>query len=215
MAARVAIAKAQRQLAVEAGVHLCVRGFSVINTVRLAIEPHVTTSRPQRRTHPAAVPVQVGAVSLDARLDCEAFASAHRATSHFDRSSFVGLAWRPPNKAICCEVYSTGRANLPGSVAERMLQASWRDMLPELLAFSTARAQLRLFPEAKDYKDLLEQEGSSSGQPAQPAALTGWDDWTAGGADDEGELASGDGEVRQEADGDDEIDDDMLGALGL
>lgn len=84
MAARLAIARTQRQLAVEAGVHLHIRNFSVINTV--------------------------GASSLRATLNCDAFASAHSSESHFDLSSFVGLAWRPANEALCCEIYSTGRA---------------------------------------------------------------------------------------------------------
>ena len=175
VAARCAIALAQRRLALEAGVHLCVRSFSVINTV--------------------------GAASLSARLDCNAFASAHRATSHYDKSSFVGLAWRPPNKAICCgvrarsraEVYGTGRANLPGSVVERALQSSWREMLPELLAHSSARAQLRLFPEAQD-------------APTNPDALSGWSDWP---------DAVAAGVVVDDDDGDDDFDDATLGALGL
>jgi len=64
MAARLAILKAARQLAVEANVHVTIRNFSVIN--------------------------QVGAVSIDAKLDCDAFASTHSATSHYDRASFVG-----------------------------------------------------------------------------------------------------------------------------
>lgn len=34
----------------------------------------------------------VGAASLRATLNCDAFATAHSAESHFDRSSFVGLA---------------------------------------------------------------------------------------------------------------------------
>lgn len=75
MAARLAIARAQRQLSDEAGVHLHIREFAVINTV--------------------------GAVSLRATLNCEAFADAHRSESHFDRSSFVGLAWRPAGEACC------------------------------------------------------------------------------------------------------------------
>ena len=75
-AARLAIARAQLQLAQEANVHLHVRNFAVIN--------------------------QVGAVSLRATLNCDAFAMAHSSESHFDRSSFVGLAWRPPREAICC-----------------------------------------------------------------------------------------------------------------
>ena len=64
MAARLAILKAVRQLAVEADVHVHIRKFNVIN--------------------------QVGAVSIDAKLDCDAFASTHSATSHYDRASFVG-----------------------------------------------------------------------------------------------------------------------------
>lgn len=159
----------------------------------------------------------MGAASLNARLDCEAFASAHRDTSHYDRSSFVGLAWRPPNKAICCEVYSTGRANLPGSVTERALQASWREMLPDLLAFSTASAQLRLFPEMRE---VVERTGGGAGgggggalqTPDGAAAenpLTGWDDWDDGGG------GAGDGECGGVADSDDDIDDAMLGVLGL
>ena len=76
MAARLSIMRAARQLAVEADIHLHVRNFRVVN--------------------------QVGAASIDARLDCDAFASTHSATSHFDRASFVGLAWRPPKESICC-----------------------------------------------------------------------------------------------------------------
>ena len=48
------------------------------------------------------VGAQVGAASIDARLDCDAFASTHSATSYYDRASFVGLAWRPPKESICC-----------------------------------------------------------------------------------------------------------------
>lgn len=129
MAARLAIARAQRQLAVEANVHLHVRNFAIIN--------------------------QVGAVSLQATLNCDGFAAAHSATSHFDRSSFVGLAWRPPRENICCEVYSTGRANLPGSVTERALLESWSRMLPELLRFSSRAHLLENIPqELQDYHRL-------------------------------------------------------------
>ncbi len=111
MQARMAILKAARQLAVEANVHVHIRKFSVIN--------------------------QVGAVSIDAKLDCDAFASTHSATSHYDRASFVGacvracakamahrtqcsryapsfsagLAWRPGGEQICCEIYSTGKVD--------------------------------------------------------------------------------------------------------
>jgi hypothetical protein len=50
------------------------------------------------------VGAQVGAASIDARLDCDAFASTHSATSYYDRASFVGLAWRPPKESICCGI---------------------------------------------------------------------------------------------------------------
>ena len=71
---------------VEANVHLHIRKFSVIN--------------------------QVGAVSIDAKLDCDAFASTHSATSHYDRASFVGLAWRPGGESICCGALHAIKSNL-------------------------------------------------------------------------------------------------------
>lgn len=98
MAARLAIARAQRQLGVEAGVHLNIRNFSVRSVC--------VSTRPLFPVHPllpfAQVINQVGAASLRATLNCDAFARAHSANSHFDRSSFVGLAWRPPKESICC-----------------------------------------------------------------------------------------------------------------
>lgn len=121
MAARLAIMKAQRQLAEEANVHVRITKFEVINSV--------------------------GAVSLDATLNCDAFASAHSSTSHFDRDSFVGLAWRPPGEAICCEVYSTGRANLPGAVTERALVRSFSRMLGELSRFTNQPQIADMLPE--------------------------------------------------------------------
>ena len=92
---------------------------------------------PQGWTHtdnllPLPSCAQVGAVSIRATLNCEAFADAHRASAHYDQSSFVGLAWRPEGESCCVEVYSTGRANLPGSRTERALNASFYRMLPEL-----------------------------------------------------------------------------------
>ena len=95
-AARLAIARAQMQMAQEANVLLHVRNFATINSV--------------------------GAVSLRATLNCDAFALAHSSESHFDRSSFVGLAWRPPRSSICCEIYSTGRGALTLPVDARSLR---------------------------------------------------------------------------------------------
>ena len=102
--------------------------------------------RTQTPTDARACARQVGAVSIDAALNCEAFASAHSSTSHYDRDSFVGLAWRPHQERICCEVYSTGRANLPGSRRERELLGSWARMMGQLLAHSDKPETALLVP---------------------------------------------------------------------
>jgi len=120
MAARLALLRAQRQLYTDAGVHIHLKNFNVIN--------------------------QVGAASLNATLNCEEFATAHSSTAHFDVKSFVGLAWRPVGEPICCEIYSTGRANLPGSIVERQLHESFMRMLPELLRYSSASRILSSIP---------------------------------------------------------------------
>ena len=57
-----------------------------------------------------AVINQVGAISLGARLNCDAFADSHSSTAHYDPKSFVGMPWRPMSESICAEVYSTGKA---------------------------------------------------------------------------------------------------------
>ena len=102
MAARMAILKAARQLAFEANVHVYIRKFSVINQARLRnSNPRVITGGPQGLRGPstsiAPLPwvAQVGAVGIDAKLDCDAFASTHSATSHYDRASFVGACLGP------------------------------------------------------------------------------------------------------------------------
>ena len=110
MQARMAILKAARQLAVEANVYVHIRKFSVIN--------------------------QVGAVSIDAKLNCDAFASTHSATSHYDRASFVGMASaqtvpcdaqpspRCPTRRRPC-VASGRRATVLRDIFHRQSQPSW------------------------------------------------------------------------------------------
>jgi len=118
MAARIALLRAQKQLYEDADVNIHVRNFAVIN--------------------------QVGAFNLKATLNCEAFATEHSSTAHFDAKSFVGLAWRPAGESVCCEIYGTGRANIPGSVVERQLQDSVSRMFPELLRFSSSSRLLSI-----------------------------------------------------------------------
>ena len=173
MAARLAIARAQRQLSEQANVHLHVRNFAVINTV--------------------------AAASLRATLNCEAFAAAHAHDAHFDRSSFVGLAWRPADAACCCEAYSTGRMNLPGSRTERSLHASFMRMLPELLRFSSSSRLLEHIPEA-----LRGAHQKQHGAPVAPDAAVQREE------EEEEEW-----EEEEEEAGPGAIDDDALAALGL
>jgi len=191
MAARLAIARAQRQLAQDADVHLHTRNFSVIN--------------------------QVGAVSLKATLNCEAFADAHRASAHYDQSSFVGLAWRPEGESCCVEIYSTGRANLPGSRTERALNASFYRMLPELLRFSSRSRLLEMIPEELKAVHRTRVHGPHMTRPAHVAAphelMEGWVTSTDGvveelGAEEEEEVGHEDGAQ-------DDFDDGDLAALGL
>jgi hypothetical protein len=167
MAARIALLRAQRQLYTDAGVHIHLRNFNVIN--------------------------QVGAASLRATLNCEEFATAHSSSAHFDVKSFVGLAWRPVGEAICCEIYSTGRANLPGSIVERQLQDSFYRMLPELLRYSSASRVLSSIPEdvqaihRTDNANLSKFESNKTPmwkQPLPDSSLL-WDGW-----DDANELPS-------------------------
>ena len=133
MAARLALMRAQRQLYEDAGVHIHVKNFSVINQARFANRTfRDTTLSTVSNTRCTLRSWQVGAASLNATLNCEDFATAHSSTAHFDIKSFVGLAWRPAGEQICCgalqtltvtdprnshqcwdmsaEVYSTGRA---------------------------------------------------------------------------------------------------------
>ena len=152
MSARVALLRAQRQLHEDAGVYVTIRNFKVIN--------------------------QVGASALDATLQCEAFAQAHSSTAHYDARSFVGLAWRPVDESICCEIYSTGRANLPGSTSNNALLASWARMIPELLRFSSASRICELLPEEirnVHRPSLQEREQEEERVSTCTAGL--WDGW--------------------------------------
>lgn len=62
--------QAIQRLAKEADIHLRVTSFGVKNIV--------------------------GAVTLGATINCEAFAQTHTDTAHYDRSSFVGMVRRLP-----------------------------------------------------------------------------------------------------------------------
>ena len=109
-AAKLAVTRALSVIARDAKILIGVRNYAVIN--------------------------QVGAVSLNASIDCDSLADAHTATSHYDKDSFVGLAWRPDNEPICAETYSTGKTNLPGSSRMRSLLRSFSRMAGEMFRHS-------------------------------------------------------------------------------
>ena len=131
------------QLAVEAGIYLTCVKFEVINLV--------------------------GALNLGATLNCSAFAEAHRATCHYDKDSFVGLAWRGRGEANVVEIYSSGRANLPGSTSFRNMVHSTYRMLPELLKFSSSSHLVAKFP--KEIQDLHVESDEKEHSQAEERAL--------------------------------------------
>ena len=99
VAAKLAILRALKAISEEAGVHIAVRRFGVIN--------------------------QVGAVAMEAKLNCDEFANTHSSDSHYDKQSFVGLAVRflPAHAAhltthatvtFCCSKYYTGVVETAG-----------------------------------------------------------------------------------------------------
>lgn len=85
---------------------------------------------------------------------------------------------------MCIEVYSTGRANLPGSVVERQLQASWYRMMPELLRYSSSS---RLLTHIPDEVQQIHRRDAREPVPveAPPAAASDagglWDGWKSAG----------------------------------
>jgi hypothetical protein len=68
------------------------------------------------------------------------------ARAHRVRAS-AGLAWRPGGEHVCCEIYSTGKANLPGSTRQRDLLSSFARMVTELLRHSNRPDVCERIPE--------------------------------------------------------------------
>jgi len=114
MAARVAIMQTLKMLYKNTGMQFRATNFSIINIV--------------------------GAVSLNTVFNCESFAYNHSDEVRFDPRNFVGLTWKPTKLGvpIIVEVYSTGRANIPGATREHILYNSFAKLIPELLRYSSA-----------------------------------------------------------------------------
>lgn len=118
------------------------------------------------------------------------------------------------NIVSCAEIYSTGRANLPGSIVERQLHESFARMLPELLRYSSASHLLSLIPE--EIQDIHRTDASkASGSesraqtrhaPASNHSSLLWDGW-----EDASEVPGAAGRVYGSSDEED-VD---LSAMGL
>lgn len=119
MAARVAIMLTLKMLSERAGLRMRASNFSVINIV--------------------------GAVALNTVFNCEKFAHSHSSECAWDPESFVGLTFKPNKEKwdvpIIVEIYSTGRANIPGATREHQLYRSFAKLIPELIKYSSASAK--------------------------------------------------------------------------
>ena len=77
---------------------------------------------------------------LGATINLSGLANEYSIQTGYDRCSFVGLSWRPwreSDDGICCEVYSTGKMNLPGACTHTQLLAQFSQMHSTLLRFSS------------------------------------------------------------------------------
>ena len=115
MAAHNAISLTLKLLRERSGLHLRASNFSIINIV--------------------------GAVALNTVFNCSTFADHHTDEVRFDPRNFVGLTWKKPDVPIIVEVYSTGRANIPGATREHILYKSFAKLVPELIKYSSASAK--------------------------------------------------------------------------
>lgn len=112
MSARLAVLMTIRKLAQEADVHLKVSKFEVKNLV--------------------------GTVGLNATINCEGLAQRYSDKAHYDKSSFGGLQWRPFDQGICCEIFATGRMNLPNALTHDQLLEQFAKIEPILVQYSSA-----------------------------------------------------------------------------
>lgn len=80
----------------------------------------------------------MGAAAMQTTIDCEGFQRTHTDCTMLDRSSFVGMTWRPPGQPITVEIYSTGRANISKARGYSCMRKAWVTLIPELLKHSSA-----------------------------------------------------------------------------
>ena len=103
----------------------------------------------------------MGAAAMQTTVDCEGFQRTHTDCTMLDRSSFVGMTWRPPGQPITVEIYSTGRANISKARGYSCLRKAWVTLIPELLKHSSASSG-RVAADGADGAD-----GAEAGEPVR------------------------------------------------
>ena len=110
--ARLAILMACQHMILHAGIYMYIDDFEVVDSM--------------------------GAVAMNATIHCEEFQREHTYCTMLDRSSFVGITWRPIDQPISVEIYSTGRANISRAKRYSEQLTAWATLIAKLLRFSSA-----------------------------------------------------------------------------
>ena len=145
--ARLAALLACQHMQRYAGVELYVNNFEVVNTM--------------------------GAVALQLTLDCERFQRAWSSMTMLDRSSFVGMTWRPSNEPVCIEIYSSGRANVSKARHYSQLLLSFSRLIPELLKYSSYKnCDARAVSQAESSEQSIEYKSAEVGEEEEAREST-------------------------------------------
>lgn len=115
MDARIAVIRALQILGTSAGIWLTVQRFTIDNLV--------------------------GAVRLNANINCEVFSKNNPLSSHYDKSSFGAMQYKPSIDGICCEVFPNGKVNIPNAKTYVQLLQEFADTEPKLMEYSSKSLQ--------------------------------------------------------------------------
>ena len=112
-------------------------------------------------------------VDLGTTINCDGFADKHTDAAHFDRSSFVGMAWRPPGAPVCIEAYSTGKMNIPGARSLQTCINTFAGLLPQLVEFTALQvpAHMRDLATAAGHDDLCLENDDACAASAEVNGL--------------------------------------------
>ena len=83
----------------------------------------------------------VGAVRLNANINCELFSKDYPMSSHYDKSSFGAMQYKPSIDGICCEVFPNGKVNIPNAKTYLQLLEEFSNTEPKLMEYSSKMLQ--------------------------------------------------------------------------